>query len=447
MSGAVYGGDEVGALVIDVGSYLTKVGFAGEDVPKAVYPTAVGCMEKGISSNGMGMDTTEDGLRTVMSYAVGTSSVHYPRRDMEIRNPLVDGLIEDWDVYENLLNYSFSNVLRVDMDNPPPVMVSEVAWNTPHKREKLAELLFEKFKVPALYFCKDAVLTAFASGRSTALVINSGASFTSVVPVYDGFVLYKGVKRSEYAGNTLTKQFRVMFEERKKIGIIPAYMMSGKVPVGEGEPAKYTAKAGLSVTKSYHDYMTEEVIRDFQASVSRIATPSYNLNALTLLPTTHFEFPNGYNDAFGIDRYQVPELLFDPDFFTAGDGPGYVADTTAVHGARGSSVLNRGVQHLVVSSVDSCDVDVHSNLWSSIILTGGNTLLNGYSERLLVEIQKVVPVGTRFKAITPPSVHERNFSSWIGGSILASLGSFQQMWVSRAEYDEQGKGVIEKKCP
>lgn len=443
MSGAVYGGDEVGAIVVDIGSHLSKVGFAGEDTPKAVFPTHVGWVQSAADS----MDTGAEGQRKANSVVVGTPSLHCSRHNMEMKHPLVDGLIEDWDLYEELLNYSFSTVLHVDPANHP-MMISEATWNTPAKREKLAEILFEKFKVPALYLCKDAVLTAFASGRSTALVVSSGAGFTSAVPVYDGFVLYQGLKRSDIAGNLLTKQYRKMLEERKKIEIIPSYLVASKMVVGEGEPARYVKKANIAVTKSFQDYMVDEVVRDFQIGVSRMATPSYNESVLKALPTSHYEFPNGYNDSFGIERYQIPELLFNPDSMAAlGVLDGAPAEPAAAAAAPNPALTMKGVQHLITSSIHACDIDVHQNLWSSVILSGGNTLVSGYSERLMADLARLVPTGTKYKVIAPISTHERVFSSWIGGSILASLGSFQQMWLSRAEYDELGKGIVEKKCP
>lgn len=61
------------------------------------------------------------------------------------------------------------------------------------KRETLTELMFEKYNIPAFFLCKNAVLSAFANGRSTGLILDSGATHTSAIPVHDGFVLQKGI--------------------------------------------------------------------------------------------------------------------------------------------------------------------------------------------------------------------------------------------------------------
>lgn len=96
------------------------------------------------------------------------------------------------------------------------------------KREKLTELMFEKYNIPAFFLCKNAVLTAFANGRSTGLVIDSGATQTSAVPVHDGYVLQQAIVKSPLAGDFITAQCRQMFEE-KNVEIAPPYVIATKV--------------------------------------------------------------------------------------------------------------------------------------------------------------------------------------------------------------------------
>ena len=103
-----------------------------------------------------------------------------------------------------------------------------IQWNVRPKREKLTELMFEKYNIPAFFLCKNAVLTAFANGRSTGLVIDSGASQTSAIPVHDGYVLQQAIVKSPLAGDFITAQCRQMFEE-KNIEIVPPYVIASKV--------------------------------------------------------------------------------------------------------------------------------------------------------------------------------------------------------------------------
>ena len=120
-----------------------------------------------------------------------------------------------------------------------------------------------------------------------------------------------------------------------------------------------------------------------------------------------------------------------------------------------STVKGGGVQltsmldlpRLVTNSVTMCDPDVRSSLYSNISIVGGNSYFLGLVERLHRELSQILPPAMRMKVHIPPSLSERRFSSWIGGSILASLGSFHQMWISKQEYDESGKFIIDRKCP
>jgi len=84
----------------------------------------------------------------------------------------------------------------------------------------------------------------------------------------------------------------------------------------------------------------------------------------------------------------------------------------------------RGMHHMILESINSCDIDIKRQLFNNIILTGGNSLLSGFSSRLQNILNEVSPPNSKIKMIAYPASTERKFSSWIGGSILASLGSF-----------------------
>lgn len=94
-----------------------------------------------------------------------------------------------------------------------------------------------------------------------------------------------------------------------------------------------------------------------------------------------------------------------------------------------------------------CDADVRMSLYGSVVITGGNTLLQGFPERLNRDLSHRAPSNTRLKMISANATMERRFGAWIGGSILASIGTFQQMWISSQEYQESGKSQVERKCP
>ncbi|CAG8511380.1 9058_t:CDS:2 [Scutellospora calospora] len=135
---ATFGGDEVSALVLDVGSCWTRAGYAGEDTPKIVFPTSYGYIPE---TETISSESSEKG-----KYIIGDAEVAAWRPNMEIRNPLVNGLVQDWDALEQIWDYALRKRLQVD-PTEHPLFVTEAAWNTREIREKLTEIAFEKYNV------------------------------------------------------------------------------------------------------------------------------------------------------------------------------------------------------------------------------------------------------------------------------------------------------------
>ena len=90
-----------------------------------------------------------------------------------------------------------------------------------------------------------------------------------------------------------------------------------------------------------------------------------------------------------------------------------------------------------------CDVDIRKDLYANVVLSGGTTMYAGIAERMQKEITALAPPTMKIKVVAPP---DRKYSVWIGGSILASLSTFQQMWISKQEYDESGPSIVHRKC-
>jgi actin beta/gamma 1 len=104
---------------------------------------------------------------------------------------------------------------------------------------------------------------------------------------------------------------------------------------------------------------------------------------------------------------------------------------------------NAGIHETTYNSIMKCDVDIRKDLYANIVMSGGSTMFPGIADRMQKEIRALAPTTMKIKTIAPP---ERKYSVWIGGSILASLSTFQQMWISREEYDEAGPSIVHRKC-
>jgi len=102
-----------------------------------------------------------------------------------------------------------------------------------------------------------------------------------------------------------------------------------------------------------------------------------------------------------------------------------------------------GIHETTFNSIGKCDIDIRKDLYSNVVLSGGTTMFEGIAERMTKELTNLAPASMKIKVVAPP---ERKYSVWIGGSILASLSTFQQMWISKDEYEESGPGIVHRKC-
>uniref|UniRef100_H9G3T9 Actin like 6B n=1 Tax=Anolis carolinensis TaxID=28377 RepID=H9G3T9_ANOCA len=209
-------------------------------------------------------------------------------------------------------------------------------------------------------------------------------------------------------------QCRELFQEMN-IEIVPPYMIAAKV-VLFGDPC--SRKHASICPPLISLFPLQEVIQDFQASVLQVSDSPYDeqvdsrlfffffttQGVAAQMATVHFEMLNGYNTDYGAERLRIPEGLFDP---------------FNVKGLSGNTML--GVGHVVTTSIGMCDIDIRPGLYGSVIVTGGNTLLQGFTDRLNRELSQKTPPSMRLKLIASNSTMERRFSPWIGGSILASL--------------------------
>ncbi|KAK8543350.1 hypothetical protein V6N13_136133 [Hibiscus sabdariffa] len=438
----MYGGDEVSAIVIDLGSHTCKAGYAGEDAPKAVFPSVVGCIDQMDADDDKENNDSETNNNNADSNKpkgkrklyVGSQALGFRRDHMEVVSPLKDGVVVDWDIVDNIWDHAFKDCLLID-PKEHPMLLAEPSSNTQLQREKTAELMFEKYKVPALFLAKNAVLTSFASGRATSVVIDSGGGSTTVAPVHDGYVLQKAVSSSPIGGEFLTDCLMKSLES-KGILIKPRYSFKRK----EIQPGVFqTVDVDLPhTTESYKLYSQRVIASDIKESVCRAPDTPYDESSYSNIPMTPYELPDGQTIEIGADRFKIPDILFNPSLAQTIPGTDNFAEISS---------SARGLPQMVIESINRCDVDIRKELFGSILLAGGTASMQQLKERLEKDLLEESPQAARVKVLASGNATERRFSVWIGGSILASLGSFQQMWFSKSEYEEHGASYIQRKCP
>ncbi|KAI8915981.1 actin-like protein [Gorgonomyces haynaldii] len=361
-------------IVIDNGSGVIKAGFAGQDQPQTYLPSLIGRPKHlKIMAGAIEQDSF-----------IGRSAQEH-RGLLHLKYPMEHGIVKDWLDMERVWNWIYRQELKCSPEDHP-VLLTEPPLNPRQNRDQMCQVFFETFNCPALYVSVQAVLALYSSGRTTGLVLDIGDGVSHCVPVYEGFAIPNAIQRMDLAGRDVTSHLQLLLK-----------------------------KQGINLTTSAE----KDLVRIIKEKASYVSlNPSKEEKEFQ--NKDQYTLPDGQTIKLGSERFNAPEILFQPHRV---------------------GLEYPGVSYLVTDAINRVDLDLRASLYSNIVLSGGTTLLKGFGDRLLQEVKKQAMRDVKIKIFAPP---ERTYSTWIGGSILAGLGTFKKMWVTAQEYQED-PDIIHKK--
>ncbi|XP_075695770.1 actin, cytoplasmic-like [Rhinoderma darwinii] len=299
--------------------------------------------------------------------------------------PVERGIITSWDGIEKIWTYVYDRELRLKASDRP-VLLTEVPLNPLQNREKMAEIMFEGFNVPGMYIALQATLTLYSSGTTTGMFVNSGDGVTHMVPVYEGYSMPHAVARLDVAGRDVTECLMRLL---------------------------------LEIGHTFVSSAEREIARDIKEHLCYVQwEPKENLREARNV----YCLPDGNTVSLGSQLFRAPEILFAP---------------------ANIGIEAPGMHELLYRSIMKCPIDVRKDLYNNIVLSGGTTLFPGLNERISQEMEFLVPNGVTVKTILPEN---RQYSVWIGASIISSLSVFRDLWVTSSDYKEIGSAALHKKC-
>jgi len=379
-------GEDAQAVVIDNGSGTIKAGFAGDDAPRAIFPTIVGRPNHQKETNGTAQKDV---------YVGDEAQIQFKKGSLEGKYPIERGIVTSWDDMEAVWRHTFFNELQVEPEEHS-VLLTETPLNPKLNREKMTQIMFETFNVPGFYIGNEAVLSLYASGRTNGIVLSAGYGVSYTLPVWEGHALSHAIMQPEpdepLGGHALTTYLMEMLTKR-------GY--------------SFTTLAEREIAKDIKEKLCY-VVEDYDAEMDKSDT-SPDLEKA-------YELPDGQVITIGKELFRCPHAYFNPALL---------------------GMASEGIYKLAYDSIMKCDVDIRRDLYANIVLSGGSTMFPGFAARMNREICSLAGASIKVNVVADP---ERKYFVWIGGSIVSSLSTFSEMWISKDEYDESGPGIVHKKC-
>jgi actin-related protein 2 len=376
-------------IVCDNGTGFVKCGYggsSGSNFPLHTFPSIVG---RPIIRAAQRIDDIE-----VKDLMVGDEA-NKLRSLLELSYPMENGIVRNWEDMCHVWDYTFYNRMGIDPKNCK-ILLTEPPMNPLNNRKKMFEMMFEKYGFHSAYIAIQAVLTLYAQGLLTGVVVDIGDGVTHICPVYEGYALPHLTRRLDIAGREVTR-----------------YLI--KLLLLRGYAFNHTA-----------DFETVRMLKEKMCYIAYNVEQEQRLAQETTYLTEPYTLPDGRVIKLGGERFEAPEALFQPHLV---------------------NIEGQGIAELLFSTINSADLDIRSDLYKHIVLSGGSTMYPGLPSRLERELKQLylervlkgdVEKLQKFK-IRIEDPPRRKDMVFIGGAVLADVMKDKpQFWLSKQQYEEMG---------
>eukprot|EP01079_Euglenida_sp_SAG-EU17-18_P004367 gene4367-793_t len=422
----------------------SQAGYAAEAAPRCVLPTVVGSAR----SKGLVVATgtpehyvghaAEDrrGLLTMSRPDGAAHAALAPFASIECRTRRVrNGLVEDWQAMEQLWSHLFFNQLQVACQDMPVLLAmphhtpregsaatARATWfilrphpcaapsilpsgacplTQPHplRRAKAAEILFEKFSLPALHMQDSSTLALYSTGQTNGLVVDSGLHVTSAVPVFEGFAVRRHAVKSCIAGHSLDRYLHTQLDSRG---------------------FSFTTPAELDMVREVKE-LKGFVSEDYAAALDEAQVVSQGKKAFQ----AGYMLPDGTEVELNEERFRTPELLFNPALWDAASEDVLDKDGVTVFSAL-------GLHQIAFRAIENVDGDLRPEMYRHVVMAGGTCMFQGMAGRLYNELQ------AQYRSEYPNEVAvttnvtcspDAMYATWLGGSMFGALPTLSSMMV------------------
>jgi actin-related protein 2 len=380
-------------IVCDNGTGFVKCGFAPSNFPKFTFPSMVG--------RPLLRYEEKVGDAELKELMIGDECAAQ-RAMLDVSYPVENGIVRNWDDMKSLWEYTFTEKMHIKPEDHK-ILLTEPPLNPKKNREQMVSTMLDHFGFAGCRVSIQATLVLYAQGLLTGVVVDAGDGVTHIVPVYDGVCPAKLIKRLDVAGRHCTRYLIKLLQLR-------GYNLN--------RTADFDTVRQIKEKHCYVGY-------DMEVE-KRLA-----LETTTLMRT--YELPDGRVIKIGSERYEAPEVLFNPSLL----------DLESV-----------GMGEMLFNCIQEADIDLRSEFYKHIVLSGGSTMYPGLPSRLENDLKELycarVLKGDRsrlskfkLRIEDPP---RRKHMVYLGGSVLADIMKDRdEFWISKQEWQEYGASIFDRK--